>query len=138
MKSTIRVSKPPSCAGFGLNSISLTPKAGLLATRLSLLCARPPLRGWAKGQGILFLEEARLKTEAKSRAQQPNPDLQLQQDMDMRSAECVEGTPLKTSGAQFTVSQAQSNDCSGQFRADPGAQNSHSDRRAFAVCQALC
>lgn len=83
---------------------------------------RPPLRGWAKGQGILFLEEARLKTEAKSRAQQPNPDFQLQQDVDMRSGESAEGTPLKTSGAQFTVSQAQSKDFSGQFGADPGAQ----------------
>lgn len=82
---------------------------------------RPPLRGWAKSQGILFLE-ARLKTEAKSRAQQPNPDFQLQQDVDMRSGESAEGTPLKTSGAQFTVSQAQSKDFSGQFGADPGAQ----------------
>lgn len=122
MKSTIRVSKPPSGAGFGLNSHQSDSKSRALGHQALLaLCEASP-RGWARGQGLLFSEEVRLKTEAKSRAQQPNPDSQLQQDMDTRSGDSTEGIPLKTAGARFTVSQAQSNDCSGQFRADPGTQ----------------
>lgn len=96
-----------------------------------------PHRGWAKGQGLLFSEEVRLKTEAKSRAQQPNPDSQLQQNMDMRSGDSTEGTPLKTAGTRFTVrpSPMTAQASSGLTQ---GLRNSHSDRRAFAAGQALC
>lgn len=137
MKSTIRVSKPPSGAGFGLNSHQSDSKSRALGHQALLaLCEASP-RGWARGQGLLFSEEVRLKTEAKSRAQQPNPDSQLQQDMDRRSGDSTEGIPSKTAGARFTVrpSPMTARASSGPTQ---GLRNSHSDRRAFAACQALC
>lgn len=52
----------------------------------------------------MFSEEACLKTEAKSQAQQPHRDSQHQQDRDMRrGGERAQGTPLKTAGARFTA-----------------------------------
>ena len=84
----------------------------------------------------MFSEEVRLKTEAKSRAQQPNPDPQPQQDTDMRSGDSTEGTPLKTARTRFTIgpSPMTAQASSGLTQ---GLRNSHSDRRAFAACQAL-